>query len=60
MKNIYKFKNVDSHTYDKDVVDTEYCNKNLLSSSNKIDILSKNIVAKRKVSLIQSKLILYN
>ena len=33
---------------EKDVVNKEYCDNNLLSSNNKIDILSKNIIELRK------------
>ena len=43
MKNIYEIEHVHTPTDEKDVVDDKYCDKNLLSSSNKIDILSTNI-----------------
>ena len=35
-------------TDEKDVLNKEYCDNNLLSSNNKIDILSKNIIELRK------------
>ena len=43
MKDTYKITNVHPPIDEKDVVDKEYCDNNLLSSSNKRDILSKNI-----------------
>ena len=43
MKDTYKIKNVHPPIDEKDVVNKEYCDNNLLSSYNKIDILSKNI-----------------
>ena len=43
MKDTYKITNVHPPTDEKDVVNKEYCDNNLLSSSNKIDILSRNI-----------------
>ena len=48
MKDTYKITNVHLPIDEKDVVNKEYCDNNLLSSSNKIDILSKNITALRK------------
>ena len=48
MKDTYKFTNVHPPIDEKDVVNKEYCDKNLLSSSNKIDILSRNITELRK------------
>ena len=43
MKDTYKITNVHPPIDEKDVVNKVYCDNNLLSSSNKIDILSKNI-----------------
>ena len=43
-----KIRNVHPPRDEKDVVNKEYCDNNLLSSSNKIDILSKNITELRK------------
>ena len=43
MKYFYKITNVHPPTDEKDVVNKEYCDNNLLSSDNKVDILSKNI-----------------
>ena len=48
MKNTYKITNVHPPIDEKDVVNKEYCDNNLLSSSNKIDILSKNITELRE------------
>ena len=48
MKDTYKITNVHPAIYEKDVVNKEYCDNNLLSSSNKIDTLSKNITELRK------------
>ena len=48
MKYTYKITNVHPPTDEKDVVNKEYCENNLLSSSNKIDILSRNIIELRK------------
>ena len=48
MKDAYKITNVHPPIDEKDVVNKEYCDNNLLSSSNKIDILSKNITELRK------------
>ena len=49
MKDTYKIINVHPPIDEKDVVNKEYCDINLLSSSNKIDILSRNITELRKV-----------
>ena len=43
MEDTYKITNVHTPIDEKDVVNKEYCDNNLLSSNNKIDILSKNI-----------------
>ena len=48
MKGTYKISNVHPPIDEKDVVNKEYCDNNLLSSNNKIDILSKNITELRK------------
>ena len=48
MKDNYKIINVHAPIDEKDVVNKEYCDNNLLSSNNKIDILSKNITELRK------------
>ena len=48
MKDTYKITNVHPPRDEKDVVNTKYCDNNLLSSSNKIDILSRNITELRK------------
>ena len=48
MKDTYKITNVHPPIDEKDFVNKEYCDNNLLSSSNKIDILSKNITELRK------------
>ena len=48
MKDTYKITNVHTPTDEKDVVNKEYCHNNLLSFSNKIDILSRNITDLRK------------
>ena len=48
MKDTYKITNVHPPTDEKDVVNKEYCDNNLLSSSNKVDILSRNIAELRK------------
>ena len=44
----YKITNGHPPIDEKDVVNKEYCDSNLLSSNNKIDILSKNITELRK------------
>ena len=49
MKDTYKITNVHPPIDEKDVVNKEYCDNNLSSSSNKIDILSRNITQLRKV-----------
>ena len=48
MKDTCKITNVHPPIDEKDVVNKEYCDHNLLSSSNKIDILCKNITELRK------------
>ena len=48
MKDTYKITNVHPPLDEKDVVNEEYCDNNLLSSSNKIGILSRNITELRK------------
>ena len=48
MKDTYKITNVHPPIDEKDVVNKEYCDNNLLSSSNKIDILSRSITELRK------------
>ena len=48
MRDTYKIMNVHPPTDEKDVVNREYCDNNLLSSNNKIGILSKNITELRK------------
>ena len=48
MKDTYKIKNIHPPIDEKDVVNKEYCDNNLLSSNNKIDILIKNITELRK------------
>ena len=42
MKDTYKITNVHPPIDEKDVVNKGYCDNNVLSSNNKIDILSKN------------------
>ena len=48
MKDTYKITNVHPPIDKKDVVYKDYCDNNLLSSPNKIDILSRNITELRK------------
>ena len=48
MKDTYKITNVHPSIDEKDVVNEEHCEINLLSSNNNIDILSKNITELRK------------
>ena len=48
MKHTYKITNVHPPIDEKDVVNKEYSDNNLLSSSNKIDILLRNITELRK------------
>ena len=48
MKDTYKIINSHPPIDEKDVVNKEYCDNNLLSSNNKIYILSKNITELRK------------
>ena len=42
MKDTYKITNVHPPIEENDVVNKEYCDNNLLSPNNKIDILSKD------------------
>ena len=51
MKDTYKITNVHPPIDEKDVVNKAFCDNNLLSSNNKIDILSKNITELRKGEL---------
>ena len=48
MQDTYKITNVHAPIDEKDVVNKEYCDNNLLCYSNKIDILSRNITVLRK------------
>ena len=48
MKDTYKITNVHPPIDENNVVNKEYCDNNLSSSSNKIEILSKNITELRK------------
>ena len=48
MRDTSKITNVHPPIDEKDVVNKEYCDNNLLSSSNKIDILRRNITELRK------------
>ena len=48
MKDTYKITNVHPPLDEKDVVNKEHCDNNLLCSSNKIEILSRNITELRK------------
>ena len=48
MKDTYKITNVHPPIDEKDVVNKDYCDNNLLSSNNKIDISSKNVTELRK------------
>ena len=48
LKDTYKITNVRPPIDEKDVVNKEFYDNNLLSSSNKIDILSRNITELRK------------
>ena len=48
LKDTYRITDVHPPLYKKDAVNKEYCDNNLLSSSIKIDILSKNISELRK------------
>ena len=47
-KDTYKITNAHPPIDEKDVFNKEYCDNNLLSSNNKIDILSKNVTDLRK------------
>ena len=48
MKDTYKITNAHPPLDEKNVVNKEYCERNLLSSNSKIDILSKNITELRR------------
>ena len=48
LKDTYKITNVHPPIDEKDVVNKEYCDNNLLSSSKKIDILCRSITELRK------------
>ena len=48
MKDTYKITNVHPSIDEKDVVIKEYCDNKLLSSSNKTDILGRNITELKK------------
>ena len=48
MKDTYKITNVHPPLDEKDVVNKDYCDSNLLSSNNKINVFSKNITELRK------------
>ena len=48
MKDTHKITNVHPPIDEKDVVNEEYCDNNSLSSSNKKDILSRNLTELRK------------
>ena len=48
MKDTYKITTVRPPLDEKDVVNREYCDNNLLSSNNKTDILSRKITELRK------------
>ena len=48
MQDTYKITKVHPTIDEKDVVNEEYCDNNLLSSSNKTDILRRNITELRK------------
>ena len=48
MNDTYKITNVHPPIDEKDVINKEYCDNNSLSSSNKIDILRRNITELRK------------
>ena len=48
MKDTYKITNVYSPRDEKYVVNKEYCDNNIPSSNNEIDILSKNVTELRK------------
>ena len=53
MKDAHKITNVHTPIDEMNVVNKEYFDNNLLSSSNKIDILCKNITELRKRILIK-------
>ena len=60
MKDTYKITKVHPPIDEKGVVNKEYCDNNLLSSSNKIRILQSKITELRKVTLIVLQLKHYN
>ena len=60
MKDTYKITNVHPPIREKDVVNKEYCDINLLSSSNKLNILSKNITELGKGDIDKQQLKAYN
>ena len=47
IKDTYKITNVHPPMDQRDIVNKEYCDNNLLSSNNKLNILSKNITELR-------------
>ena len=51
MKDTYKITNVHPPIDEKDAVNKEYCDNNLLSSSNKIEILRRKITELRKADI---------
>ena len=51
MKDTYTITNVHPPIDQRDAVNEEYCDNSLLSSYNKIDMLSKSITELRKVNL---------
>ena len=48
IKDTYKIPNVHPPIDEREIVNKEYCDNNLISSNNKIEILSKNITELRK------------
>ena len=60
MKDTYKITNVHPPIDEKDVVNKEFCDNNLLSSYKKIDILIKNIDELKKGIKIKLQLKHYN
>ena len=62
MKDTYKVTNVHPPIDEKDVVEKDYCDNNLLSFSNEIDILSKNIteLRKREFDKVKTKILQLN
>ena len=55
MKDTYKITNIHPPIDEQDAVSKKFCVSNLLSSSNKINILSKNITELRKIELDKVK-----